>query len=234
VLTKDKRVLRAVYGDDVDIDLRKEWLDLALAGRILSESDKQLWATAFSVELVGRGTVAGTRALVRGVGSLPPVLQLAALLAGLGLGVAAVRKRRAITDGVSRASRAFVEQFGPAFLAWYQERQVSIAWVNAAEPPLPVAVTSSGLPLLPSALGTDALTRVCIYALGRAPEGLTAAVLASSLPTDLGLPTGVVKVRPVLRAHPCFFYLPKGRWQLGRPARLRRPLVAIPERLPSS
>src|SRR5207249_7084029 len=94
--------------------------------------------------------------------------------------------------------------------------------------PLVQAGTASGLPLVPSVLGPSALTRVCIYALGRAPEGLTAAALASALPSDLPMATGAAKVREVLRTHRCFFYLPKGRWQLGKPARLRQPLLAIP------
>lgn len=234
VLTRDKRLLRAVHGNDADIDSLREWLDLALAGRALSETDKQMWAAGVGIELVGRGTVAGTRAVVRAVGSLPPVLQLAVMLAGIGVGVAAVVNRKAITDTLGRAGRAFVDQFGPAIVTWYQERQLSIAWVHASDPPLVEAGTASGLPMVPSVLGPSALTRVCIYALGRAPEGVTAAILASSLPTDLPMATGVAKVRQVMRTHRCFFYLPKGRWQLGRPARLGQPLLAVPDRSPSS
>lgn len=70
VLTRDGPLLRAVYGDDVDIASRKEWLDLALAGRTLSETDKQIWAASVGIHLAGRGTVAGTWAVIR-VGSMP-------------------------------------------------------------------------------------------------------------------------------------------------------------------
>jgi predicted nucleic acid-binding protein len=226
VLTRDKRLLRAVHGNDANIDSLAEWLDLALAGPTLSETDKQMWAAGAGIQLVGHGTFAGSCALVRAVGSMPPLLQLAMMLAGIGVGIVAIANRKSIADAASRAGRGFVEQFGPAIATWAYERQLSIVWVHAADPPLVQAATASGLPLVPSVLGPLALTRLCIYALGRAPEGLTAAALASALPNDLPMATGAAKVRQVLRSYRCFYYLPKGRWQLGKPARLGQPLLA--------
>jgi predicted nucleic acid-binding protein len=234
VLTRDRPLLRAVHGDDADIDSRQEWLDVALAGRTLSETDKQMWAAGAGLDLMGRGTVAGTRAVVRAVGSLPPVLQLAVMLAGIGMGIVAIANRKSIADAASRAGRGFVELYGPAIATWYQERQLSIAWVHAADPPLLQAGTASGLPLAPSALGRSALTRVCIYALGRAPEGLSAEALASALPTDLPMATGVAKVRQVLRTHRSFYQLPRGRWQLGKPAGVATPVLAAHDKSPSA
>lgn len=100
---------------------------------------------------------------------------------------------------------------------WYAERQFATALMHAAEPASQGAVLPSGLPVPPSALGTESLARVCIYALGRAATALSAAGLSRALPQDLSIACGEAKVREVLRSYPCFYPLPRGRWQLGRP-----------------
>lgn len=49
------------------------------------------------------------------------------MLAGVGLGIAAIVNRKAIGDTVTRAGRGFIEQFGPAIAEWFAERQLAIA-----------------------------------------------------------------------------------------------------------
>jgi hypothetical protein len=71
------------------------------------------------------------------------------------------------------------------------------------------------------------LTRVCIYALGRAPKGSLRPLLRP-LCRVISRWQAALRKCGRSRTHRCFFYLPKGRWQLGKPARLRQPLLAIP------
>ena len=222
VLTRDHALLQAVHGDDVDLEAQKRWVDLAQAGRVLSDTDRAAWGTAAVVQLAGYGAYSGVRALLRLLASLP--LPAQAII----LGTAAValylgRSRLAETAKSSgEALRAIAEQLGPVIGQLLSERELALAMLLAARPP-------SGrdayyeMPGIPEASSAEALTRLCLYALSRS-EARSAASLARDLPRHLGVPVGEAKVRLVLRATSCFHRIPPGRYQVGRPWPDRRHL----------
>jgi hypothetical protein len=66
------------------------------------------------------------------------------------------------------------------------------------------------------------LERACMHSLARSADGCpTASALAGSLP-PLGVGPGETLVREALRERGCFHQPYAGRWQLGRPAVLRK------------
>jgi hypothetical protein len=113
------------------------------------------------------------------------------------------------------ATTAIAKQLGPLLGELLSERELAVAMLLAARPP-------SGrdayyeIPGLPSGSPSEALTRLCLYALARS-DARSAASLANDLPRQLGVPVAAAKVRLVLRGHPCFYRLPRGRFQVGRP-----------------
>jgi hypothetical protein len=215
VLTKDKNLLRAVHGEGADIESRSEWLRIALAGRALSESDREMWYMLLGLEGLARAGIAGFEQLVRAIQKLPPLAQLAIVAGVIG---AAVLARKSIADFLSTAGKGLLDALSPAITAWGKERELAYAWIQASRPPLEVPVSANGVPMLPPGEPAS-LARASLYALARARIGLTPAQLASLVRLSFGMAATDAQVYEVLRAHPCFHPLPDGRWQVGRPWR---------------
>ncbi len=215
VLTRDRRLLRAVHGNDANIDDLTEWLRIALAGRALGEADEQLLFATIGAQLLGRGSIAGATKLIRMLGSLPPLAQIAILAGTTGLAVAA---RRPIADFLISVRRVFAqsaERLLPELEAWAAERETALAWLHAAAPPMGPNSVVSNFPTISD--DADALVRLCVYVLGRAEGAISAASLRRGLPTEIAAYVAVTQIRAVLRESVCFYQLPRGRWQLGRP-----------------
>jgi predicted nucleic acid-binding protein len=213
VLTRDKPLLCAVHGEDADIEERAEWLRIALAGRALSESDREMWYTLLGLEGLAHAGIAGIEQLVGAIQKLPPAVQLSILV---GVGGAVILGRQSIADFLRTAGKRFLDAVTPMVTAWGKERELAYAWIQASRPPLEVPLSATGVPTLPPAEPAS-LARGSLYALARARIGLTPAQLASLLRTSFTIPATDAQVYAVLRTQPAFHPLPDGRWQVGRP-----------------
>jgi hypothetical protein len=216
VLTHDRALLRAVYGDSADVAALAEWLGIALAGRVMGETDMQAWAVSATGELTIRGGVAAGEALVRLFLRLPLYVQLLIIGAVVG-GVIVARKP--LSDAARAAGIAgkqfLSENLLPVLTAIATEREVAAEMLLAASPSGGDGWTV-GLPMLPDLPEAVALTRVCLYALARS-HPRSAAALSRDLPSNLGILCGAAKVRAVLYGQRCFHPLGRGRFQVGRP-----------------
>jgi predicted nucleic acid-binding protein len=215
VLTRDHAVLQAVYGDDVDLEAQKRWVDLAQAGRVLSDTDRAAWGTAVLLQLASYGAYSGVRALLRLLAALPLAAQ-AIILGSAAVALYLGRSRIATAAKSSRETlRTIAEQLGPVIAQVLSQRELAVTMLLAARPPSGRDANYE-LPGIPEASSTEALTRLCIYALSRS-DARSAASLARDLPPQLDIPVGEAKVRSVLRTQPCFHRIPPGRYQVGRP-----------------
>jgi predicted nucleic acid-binding protein len=216
--TRDHALLEAVYGDAVDLEAQKRWVDLAQAGRVLSDADRAAWGTAVVIQLAGYGAYSGVRALLRLLASLPLPAQVIILLAA-GAAIYLGRSQLAAAAKSSGdALKSAAEQLGPVIAQLLSERELAVAMLLAARPPSGRDVDYE-MPRLPTGGSTDALRRLCLYTLARS-DARSAASLAQDLPRNLGISVGEAKVRAVLRANPCFYRVPPGRYQVGRPWRI--------------
>ncbi len=215
VLTRDKPLLRAVHGDDADVEGLAQWLDLTLAGRVMGQTDRQAWAMAVTGELTIRGTIGGVRALIRLLRGLPLPIQIL-VLGAVASGTFLARKQLAgAAQSTGRGLLVLAQQVMPGIAEFVAARETAGEKLLDARPPSG-RDDWRGIPILPDAPSSEALTRLCLYALARS-YARSAASLSRELPPDLGVPTGEAKVRAVLYGHPCFYRLPRGRFQVGRP-----------------
>jgi predicted nucleic acid-binding protein len=216
VLTHDKPLLRAVHGDDADIEALAEWLHIALAGRIMGETDQHVIAAAGLTNLTIYGSFASGAALVRLVRRLPLTLQL--LIVGTSLaGIYVARKRIAVAAQSAKGGlMALADQILPVISELVAQREIASEMLLAAGPPSGRDTWATGFPDLPKATAPEALTRLCLYALARS-NARSAASLSGELGGEVGVATGEAKVRAVLRSNRCFYQLPRGRFQVGRP-----------------
>src|SRR5450759_627050 len=135
VLTRDSALLRAVHGEDVDLDQHGKWVDLALAGRVLGDTDRAAWGATAVIQLGGYAGVAGLRSLVRIFGRLPLPAQVI-LLGAAGAALFIGRSQLVAAGRSSRESLAAIaNQLGPVVGQLLSEREAAVAILMAARPP---------------------------------------------------------------------------------------------------
>lgn len=208
LLSKDKKPLIAVYGEDFDYDAHTEWLDNLRAGGDLGPLGEVMKVTVMVGGGVGIAGFEGVRALMKKV---PWPILLGLIVAG---GIAytnlvSPELKRKIADGVKSAASVSLEVFSE-FGITYVEAHSTFQQLNAPSS-APSQLEESGLS--PDAL----LIRTCLYHLVRYPQSeVSAAELSQLLRDRVEIPCGEKKVRAVLRDNPSFVEVYRGRFQLGQ------------------
>jgi len=199
MLSQDKKVLRAVYGLDVDVDAYRSWVGLlssagasglmeeclnvaltlaAVSGELGLTFARFLWKTAPALVAIGAGALA---------------------IAGLDMSTEARTKiRRSVGSALGHAAD---------FAIYYQSEKEIFDAVAAATPPWDELASCNPT--------DDVLARACIRTIARAPTGaLSAASVAEKLPS---LPGAQSKdpVRRVLRSRYSFRPAGAGHWTVG-------------------
>ncbi len=211
VLTEDRPVLRAVYGDVADLEARAQWLRSALAGRALGEADFVVGGGLTLANALANVTVMGVRGTVSALRRMPPAGVIAVVLA---FGVAAARSREPISERLrilGQAIARLTNDIQPLLEDWRVDRAAAAAHLLSMAPSPAPTTGDQEWHRMPRGV----LERASIEIMARLMTA-TAHQLAPRLGT-LPVPQGEAKVRAVLRAEACFHPLPRGRWQLGRP-----------------
>ena len=198
-LSRDKRALRAAYGDDAELVEHAEWLEHLKAGGDAGELSRMLNATGGLVFATGYGIVQAMRRSYEAIGPL------SALAAGA-LGYAAWNwlrhpSRRGLAEGFGKLIEAFAE-----ITEVQRSREQHF---EAALPPIPTweELAASNDP-------AAVVGRAALYALAREPSGqLSAQELAGRI--DYSVTRSDKTVRAALRSTSCFGEVYRGRWQVG-------------------
>jgi predicted nucleic acid-binding protein len=207
-LTKDNAAYEAVYAKPATAKTREGWLEPLRSGGDSAELQQLITM----VSAIPTLTSAGVWHSVRWMHARSPIGILAAgvVTAALLLSIPASSYRRALDGMIVGASRLHEEIFQPYFEA--------MARVRGALPPFPPWDD-----LVDCTTRNAALTRACLYRLVRSRgTPLRASEIASELPF-LGIGQAAPSVGKVLRGDPYFFEPYKGRWQVGRPAKVVKP-----------
>lgn len=198
-LSKDKRALRATYGDAADLAVHAEWLDHLKASGDAGQLKGMLQAVRGGVYVGGVGAVSAARRIYAAAGPL-------SVVAAGALGIAAWRwlrhpSRRSFLSGAGRVLEILGEI---AVLQRDQQRRF-----DAALPPMPTwEVLASSNPV------GAVVGRAALHMLVRDPNGhLSVRELHQKL--DANLSATEAKVRGLLRATSCFDEVYRGRWQVG-------------------
>jgi predicted nucleic acid-binding protein len=208
LLSKDKKPLVAVYGEEFDYDAHTEWLDNLRAGGDLGPLGQAMRLTVIVGGGMGLAGFEGVRTIVRKV---PWPILLGLIVAGsIGyVKLVSPELKRKIADGVKSVSSVSLEVFSE-FGITYVEAHSTFQKLNSP--------SSAPSQLDESCLTNDALlTRTCLYHLARIPQSkVSAAELSQFLRDRVEIPCGEKKVRAVLRENPCFDEVYRGRFQVGR------------------
>lgn len=198
-VSKDKRALRAAYGDAADFVEHEKWLHHLKAGGDAGELTRMLNATGGIVRLAGYGVTSGARRVYSVAGPLGAV---AAGAAGYALWQWFRHPSRSgFAAGVGKVLELFAEMTA---LQREQEQRF-----QAALPPAPTWRDLSASTAADAVVG-----RACLHALAREPIGhLSAEELAEKLETPVAHNHNVV--RSALRSAGCFAEVYRGRWQAG-------------------
>ena len=208
LLSKDRKPLIAVYGEDFDYDAHTEWLDNLRAGGDLAPLGEVMKVTIMLGGGVGVAGFESVRAIVKKV---PWPILLGLIVAG---GIAYTKLvspelKRKIADGVKSAATVSLEVFSE-FGVTYVDAHSTFQQLNAPSS-APSQLEESGL--TPDIL----LIRTCLYHLARIPQSEVSAVELSQFLRDrVDIPCGEKKVRAVLRDNPSFAEVYRGRFQLGQ------------------
>jgi predicted nucleic acid-binding protein len=209
VASKDKPLLRAVYGGDADIDQLAEWLPRILAGRTIAEAD-QIIAAGVTLSNALASVAVGTIAeAVAGLRRMPKSGRTAAAIA---LALAVLTYREAATRQLRVLARAVLQIAGelePSLQTWQVDRIEASKFLLQSMP----APAGFDEPDYEDVSGT--LERSSLQVLASSVP-LSAAAISTRLPPAV-MPRSTAKVREVLRLRPYFHSLSRGRWQLGRP-----------------
>jgi predicted nucleic acid-binding protein len=203
-VSKDKRAVRAAYGDAADLAVQAEWLEVLKAGGDAGELARMLRSASGGLALAGYGAVGAARKVYEALGPWSVVVGVG----GAYLLVKWLRQpsRRGLLSGFDMV----MEALGEVVAVQDEQRKL----FEAALPP--VLPWSELAGLIPS----DAvLGRACLNALARTDRGhLSAQELAQKIsPSILGTEA---KVRAGLRSTSCFVEVFRGRWQVGAPSRM--------------
>ena len=206
-LSRDRKPLRAVYGDE-DLSGHQAWVDILKAGGDAGQLGKTLTLAANLTALAGQGMVSGARRIA--AATSPWVL----IAAGLGAAWWYSNRPPGTRQQVTSVAKSVLAGAVSA-VAVYQEVQGRF---TSAAPKTP------GWQSLASDLSPGAvLERACLHTLARSPgSDRSAAELTAELPR-LSVAQGEAKVRQVLRNGGPFAEIWRGRWQAGHaaPALLR-------------
>lgn len=216
VLSEDRAVLRAVYGDTADLEERAQWLRSALAGRALGEADFIVGGGVTLANALTSVTVISVSETVKALRRMPPAGLAAAALA---FGFAVARSKESISNRLQILGQAIVriaDEIQPVLQAWQLDRAAAAAHLLSATPsPAPLTGVQNW-----HHMNRGVLTRACVEVLARVGP-MSARQLAERLPS-LPVAQGEAKVRASLRNESYFHPLPRGRWQLGHPAGVGR------------
>jgi len=209
LLSRDRKLLVAVYGAGIDHIAHMEWLETLRAGGDLGPIGQVLQATVMIGGGVGVAGYQGVKALARSV-PWPILLGLAAVGVYCYSRFTSPETKKTIIDGVRTTSKF-------AFRALV-ELSATYAEAKSTFEQLPKPSSSPDL-LEDDALAPQAmLTRACIYHLARSPQSdMSASELSAYIRDRVDVPCGEQKVRTTLREHSCFAEVYRGRFQLGRP-----------------
>lgn len=202
-LSEDGRAVRAVYGQGVDLEAHREWLEVLRAGGDAGELGRSI-SVAVGAPVAG---VAGLFSLGRWLAQrFSPWLPVS-----LGVTLAGLLRSRVSSEGWQNL-RGGLSGAAEAFAQMYWRHQDAFERFRRAAPPAPtwkkLAETNDGKVVL---------ARACLHALARSPSSpMSASELAGVLP-DLGVGRGEALVREGLRSNGCFAEPYAGRWQVGCP-----------------
>lgn len=203
-LSEDRRAVKAVYGDEVDLSLHRNWLTILRSSGDAGELAKVVFAAAMLPTAAIAGTVEAGQWISR---KLSPWVLLPIGVSLMGLASRFVSKDRwtNLSAGMGELVLGFVH-LHDRYLREYER-------FRASAPPTPKWEE------LPRNIHRRALLqRACMHALARSADGCTsAATLASTLPA-LGVGQGEALVRETLRSGGCFHQPYFGHWQLGHSA----------------
>lgn len=207
LLEAEKRVLRAVYGPDINHVSHKRDLARGLsAGGDIGPLGQVIQGSATLASLIGTVSTKGLRAL--GGSVVGQILMGTAVFgAAIGYGAATPEARRKVLKTLGATLSVLVSlvaEIGGSFAAARAE-------FERFAPPSPASEEVA------SHRGRDAaLARACLRTLAESPESnLSAAELSRRLGSHRAYPTGETKVRAALRAWPCFVEPYQGRFQVG-------------------
>jgi hypothetical protein len=203
-LSEDHAAVRAVYGEEVDLEAHRGWLDVLRCSGDAGELGKMVFGASMLPAIAGGGAIEAGRWVSR---KFSPWALLP-----IGLGLLLLARRHLDSERLAGL------RDGAGKLAWgfahiYLRYQGEYERFRAAAPPAPAwnRLTAETAP-------RAVLWRACAYCLARSPGGHRAASeLAGELPA-LGVGQGEALVREVLRDGGCFCETYTGRWQLGSPA----------------
>ena len=200
-LSEDHAAVRAVYGQDFDLDAHRGWLAVLRSSGDAGELGKMVFAASMLPVVAAGGTIEVGRWVSR---KLSP---WALLPIGLGLALLAFRH----LDSERLAGiRAGAGKLAWGFVHIYMRYQREYERFRSAAPAAP-AWSRLAAETEPRA----ARRRACMHCLARSPGGhRSAAELADKLPA-LGVGQDEALVREALREGGCFRQAYAGRWQLG-------------------
>lgn len=204
LLSGDHKVLRAVYGHDVDLAAYgdKKWLPALRAGGNASALRELQRDSEQTVALSGRLVFFAFQQL------WTKISPIAALLVG-GAAVLLYRHASPATrQHLVKAVNAFTDRYSEIAAQSMRETTVFNALTVAVPTWNQMAQTMS-----PEAV----LTRACIYTLARDARGEHSARELADALDFLPVPHSEPKVRAVLRGSPAFHEWRRGRFQVGRP-----------------
>jgi hypothetical protein len=208
LLSRDRKLLVAVYSEGIDHIAHREWLESLRAGGDLGPLEQAIQATAIVGGGIGAAGYEGVRALAKHV---PWPILLGMVAAGVYCysRFASPETKRKVVDGAKTTSKFAFGALG--------ELSVTYMQAEATFEQLPTPSSSPDLlhddEVTPEAM----LTRACVYHLARsAQSNMSAAELSTHLRYRLAVPCGEQKVRATLREHACFAEIYRGRFQVGR------------------
>jgi predicted nucleic acid-binding protein len=202
-LSEDGRAVRAVYGQDVDLEAHRDWLEVLKAGGDAGELGKSLLVAA-GVPLAGAaGLFSLTRWLAQRFSPWVP--------ASLGVTLVGLLRSR-ISSERWQSLGGVLSDLTSALAHIQHQHRIALERFRQASPPTPawkeLARTNDDRVVL---------VRACLRTLARSPASPMSAVELAEVLPDLGVGRGEKLVREVLRSQGCFAEPYAGRWQVGRP-----------------
>lgn len=199
LLSQDKKVLRAVYGHDVDVDAYRGWVGLMSSAGASGLMEECLIIALTLAAVSGELGLTFARFLWKSAPAFVAIGAGALAIAGLDMSPEARTKiRRSVGDALGHVAD---------FAIYYQSEKEIFDAVAAATPPWGELASCNPT--------DDVLARACIRTIARAPTGArSAASVADKLPS---LPGAQSKdpVRRVLRSRYSFRPAGAGHWTVG-------------------
>lgn len=202
-LSEDGPAVRAVYGQDIDLEAHRDWLDVLKAGGDADELGKSIFVAAGAPLAGAAGLFSLTRWLAQRFSPWLP--------ASLGVGFFGLLRSRVSSESW-KSLRGALSDLSEALAHIHSQHRTALERFRQTAPPAPawkeLARTNDHKMVL---------ARACLHTLARSPSSpMSAGELAGVLP-DLGVGRSEKLVREVLRSDGCFSEPYAGRWQVGCP-----------------